>query len=425
MTALLAATGRTFSSLRTSRNYRLYFTGQVVTLCGGTWMQDTALPWLILQITNSPTQVGLLVFCRYIPFTIFGLFAGALADRFDNRRSLRATQFASAVVAGALAVSTFTTTRPWIFFVLAALGGVAAVFENSSRNALIFQLVGREQLSNAVALGTGLANAARVAGPAIAGVVIATLGSGWCFAINACAFVVGAMLLSRVHDLIPLDRSETQRKTIAAIREGLAHTARTRRVKVILVLIAAISVAGFNFRVLLPILADKTLDVGSEGLGMLWALFGAGALGGALMAAATGRGSVRRLIAGSGLFSLALLALAPMKTTVGAGILLFAIGVSFTVLNAHGQMIIQLGTPDRLRGRVISLYTFAFAGLAPIGGLLAGWLAGVGGTVLAFGVAGIVGLGATVFAGDRLHKIRITPRSEPLEVAARLPDPVD
>jgi len=187
--ALLALNSRTFSSLRKHRNYRLFFSGQLVSV-SGTWMQDTALPWLVLQLTHSPVYVGLLIFARYAPFMAFGLFSGALADRFDNRRVVIVTQASSMVVAAGLAVLAFSgVDQVWPYFVLAFLGGSALVFDAPNRHALTFQLVGRDELPNAVALNSSLFNAGRVVGPAIGGVLIAAFGVSWCFAINAVTFL--------------------------------------------------------------------------------------------------------------------------------------------------------------------------------------------------------------------------------------------
>jgi len=234
--ALLAFPARIFASLRKHRNYRLYFAGQVVSLTG-TWMQDTALPWLIVERTHSPVAVGLLLFCRYVPFTLFGLFAGLLADRFDNRRFLMLTQASSLVVAAALAAVTLAGEPPLaVFYVLAFLGGAAVVFDAPSRHALTVQLVGRNELPNAVALNSSLFNAARVVGPAAAGVIIAAAGAGICFVIDAASFlaVLTALALMRPAELYPLDRGEAPPRGVAAIREGIAYVARDERLRLII-----------------------------------------------------------------------------------------------------------------------------------------------------------------------------------------------
>ena len=406
--ALLALNSRTFASLRHHRNYRLFFSGQLISVTG-TWMQDTALPWLILGLTHSPVDVGLLVFARYAPFMLFGLFSGALADRFDNRRVVIVTQASSMLVAIGLAGLAFAgVSDVGPYFALAFLGGAALVFDAPNRHALTFQLVGRDELPNAVALNSSLFNAGRVVGPAVGGVLIAAVGAGWCFAINAATFlaVLAGLLLMRRSELYPLDRSTAATKTTAAVREGLAYAWRSLDVRLVLLVTTVISVAGFNFRVLLPVLASTTLHSGAEVFGILFACFGAGALFGALAAAAMSRASWRALILGSAGFSAAMLVLAPVRSVPLAGALLLVIGFCFSTWSANSQSILQLTAPDRLRGRVLGLYLFVFAGLSPLGGLLAGWLATVGGTELAFAVAGAAGLAAAALVVARRREIR-------------------
>jgi MFS family permease len=418
--ALLALNSRTFSSLRRHRNYRLFFTGQIISTTGS-WMQDTALPWLILGLTGSPIYVGALVFARYAPFLVFGLFSGVAADRFDNRRVVIATQTVSMFVAAGLAVLAFAgVSETWPFFVLAFLGGAALVCDAPNRHAMTYQLVGRGELANAVALNSSLFNAGRVVGPAIGGVLIAAVGPGWCFAINAGSFlaVLAALLAMRVSELFPVERSSMEQRTGAAIREGLSYAWRTPAVLTVLVVVTVVSMTGFNFRVLLPVLASDTLHAGAAVFGVLFACFGAGALLGALGAAAMSRASWRALVLGAAGFSGAMLLLAPVGNEALAGALLVVIGFCFSTWTANSQSILQLTAPDRLRGRVLGLYLFAFAGLTPIGGLLAGWLAEVGGTELAFGVAGVCGLAATAFAAARLRTVRPPRRRAPVVAVA-------
>jgi MFS family permease len=397
--ALLALNERTFASLRKHRNYRLFFAGQVISLCG-TWMQNIALAWFVVELTHSPVAVGFLAFCRFVPFTVFGLFSGVVADRFDNRRLVMGTQAASMLVSIALAALAFSgAATVWEAYLLAALGGTALVFDAPGRHALTFQMVGRDELPNAVALNASLFNGARVIGPALGGVVIATVGVGTCFAINAVSFlaVLGGLLLMRPDELLPVERGE--RPTfLGGIREGLRYARRSPQVRLVLAMTTVVSTVGFNFHVLVPVLASDTLHAGPEVFGILSACFGAGALAGALISAAIGRASWKALVAGTAGFSIALLALAPQRTVAAAAVLLFLTGVSFIVWTSNSQSILQLSAPDHLRGRVLSLYLFAFAGLAPLGSLLAGWLSDVGGTELAFVVAGITGLTMTALA---------------------------
>ena len=395
--AILATGARTFRSLRKHRNYRLFFAGQLVSVVG-TWMQNIALAWFVVELTRSPLAVGALAFCRFVPFTVLGLFAGVVADRLDVRRLVIGTQLASMLVSIALATLAFSgAAEVWHAYVLAALGGTALVFDAPGRHALTFQMVGREELPNAVALNATLFNTSRVVGPAVAGVIIAGVGVAACFAINAVSFlaVLTSLLRMREGELFPLDRPEEKPKVVAGIREGLAYARRSPAVRLVLAMALVVSTLGFNFHVMVPVLASDTLHAGPKAFGVLSASFGGGALVGALLSASLGRASWKALLAGTGGFSVALLALAPQGTVVAAAALLFVTGVSFTLWTSNSQSILQLTAPDRLRGRVVSIYLFVFAGFAPLGGLLAGWLAHTGGTALAFLVAGVAGLAMT------------------------------
>jgi MFS family permease len=407
--ALLAVPRRTFASVRKHRNYRLFFSGQVVSLVG-TWMQNIALAWYVIDLTHSPVAVGFLAFCRFAPFTIFGLISGVVADRLDNRRLVMTTQTASMIVAAALTALAFSGAEVvWLAYLLAAAAGTALVFDAPGRQALTFQMVGRDELPNAVALNASMFNASRVVGPAAAGVIIAAFGVGVCFAVNTVSFlaVLTGLALMRVDELVPLDRPERHPPWIKSIREGLGYARRSPRVRLVLMMTTVVSTVGFNFHVLVPVLAADTLDAGPRTFGILSAAFGGGALTGALLSASLGRASWRALLAGVGGFSIALLALAPLHTVVACAVLLYVVGVCFTLWTANSQTLLQLTAPDHLRGRVVSLYLFAFAGLAPLGGLLAGWLSEVGGTQLAFGVAGLTGLLMTLTAVREIYGRRV------------------
>lgn len=329
MTRLLNA--RTFTSLRRHRNYRLYFVGQVISL-SGTWMQQIALAWLVLRVTHSPVAVGLLAFLRFAPFTVFSLPAGVLADRFDNRRTMMVTQAVSMAISGALALLVLSgQTHLWAVYLLALLGGTAAVFDAPNRHALTFQLVGRDELPNAVALNASLFNASRVVGPAIGGLVIAAAGVGVCFALNAVSFlaVLAALALMRRRELFPLERRERP-QLLKGMRHGLGYVRRSPAIRLVMLMTMVVSTVGFNFHVLVPVLASKTLHVGAEVFGALGAAFGLGALAGALLAATFAKASWKALVLGSAGFSATLIALAPVSTVWPAAILLFLTGVFFT-----------------------------------------------------------------------------------------------
>lgn len=403
-TLALALRTRTFRSLDAHRNYRIYFMGQVVSLAG-TWMQNIALAWLVLELSGSPLAVGGLAFARFLPFTVFGLVAGVLADRVDSRRLVMATQAAAMAVSVALAAVTLsgTATLP-IVYVLAALGGIALAFDAPGRQSLTFQLVGRSELPNAVALNTGLFNGSRIIGPAIAGVLIATAGTGACFVLNAVSFlaVLTALALIREDELHSVERDPSA-KIVSGLRRAAGFIRRDPQLRALFAVVTVVSTVGFNFHVLVPLLAAETLHVGPEGLGLLSASFGVGALVGALVAASFHVASWRVFCIGAGGFGVLALALAPVQSPLLAGGILFAIGITFTLFTANANALVQLGAPDQLRGRLIGIYLFAFVGLAPVGGLLAGWLAEIGGTQLAFSVAGVTSL-VTVAAARTLRR---------------------
>jgi predicted MFS family arabinose efflux permease len=402
--------GRTFASLRNSRNYRLYFYGQSVSLAG-TWMQDAALPWLVLQETGSAFDVGVLIFCRFMPTLVLGLYSGVLADRFDNRRLLIATQFVSMAVASALAVMALGGWTPVpAIFALATLGGTALAFEGPNRHALTYQLVGPESLANAVSLNSSLFNAGRAVGPAAGGATIALAGVGWCFVFNALSFlaILVALLLMHTTELYPVKRSSRGTRALAAVREGLAFVRRSPPALAVIGLMLVGSVVGFNFRVLVPVLAEQTLHAGAGTFGALYACFGIGALAGALASASIGRASARAFLVGSFTLNGAVLAIAPVRSTLLAAVLLLIAGGGFSTWVSMGQSILQLSSPDQLRGRVISLYLLVFGGLQPLGALLAGWLTEAGGTGLAYALSGGLGLAGTAFAAMRLRGVVVT-----------------
>jgi MFS family permease len=403
--ALARVNRRVFSSLWKHRNYRLFFFGQVVST-SGTWMQNVAAAWLVLELTGSPIAVGILALCKFLPFTLFSPFAGVLVDRMNPRRTVLAMQSILMVTAATLAATTLAgVVTAGQVYTLVAIGGAALVVDAPARQALTFQMVGASELPNAVALNSSVVNSARVVGPAVGGLVIAAAGVGFCFALNAVSFVavfVG-LLLVRARELVPLERGEELPRVFAGVRESLAYVRRTPLTAVVLGTVLVVSTFSFNFNVLLPVLAKETLGAGPDVFGVIAASFGAGALTGALLSASLGRASPTVLLTGTAGFGLAELLLAPQRSVVAAAILLFATGLSFSLWTSNANSTLQLTAPDRLRGRVISLYYFAFMGSGPVAGLLAGWLAEVGGTQLAFSVAGAAALAATAVAALALR----------------------
>jgi MFS family permease len=414
--ALARLESRTFASFR-YRNYRLFFGGQAISQTGS-WMQRIALGWFVYQLTHSAFAVGVMAFAQFVPYMVFGLFAGVVTDRVDARRTVIATQVAQLVSASALAwIALGGFAEAWMLYVIALVNGTVLVLDVPSRQQLTYRMVGRDVLPNAIALNSSLFNASRIFGPAVAGTVYGFTGPGVCFLINAISFL--AVLLSlfamRVRDFFPLEEFERP-SILAGTREGLAFARRQPRMVVLLTLTLVLSTFCFNFNVTLPVLAARTLHTDAEVYGVLSALFGGGALVGSLLAASLGRASAKVMLAGALVFTGAELLLAPVRTPITAGILLFLVGVGFTAWSANSNAMVQLQAPDRLRGRIIGLYFFAFNGTGAVAGLFAGWLCSTGGTELAFVVAGVVGIAGTVGAGFQLLRRR-PPRLELRPVA--------
>jgi MFS family permease len=331
---------------------------------------------------------------------------------------MMATQIASLSVASGLATVTFLHGPTELVFVLAALGGTAVVFDNPNRQALTYRLVGRAELPNAVALNSSIFNAGRIIGPALGGVVIAAAGVGVCFVVNAASFlaVLLALALMRAKELYPIDRGGVRPRGFGAIQDGLRYVWGQRSLRLIIASTAVVGLVGFNVRVLIPVLTDKTLHAGPHTLGVLFACFGTGALTGALITASAERPRWRRSLAGLGGLGVFLLALALPQSVWSAGPLLVLVGISFTFFSATSQAMLQLTAPDALRGRVVSLYLLVFGGLQPVGSLLSGWLAAVGGTSLAFLVAGACLTAAAAYDVVRLRSLKERePRGRPTE----------
>ena len=387
------------------RNYRLFFAGQAVSQTGS-WMQRIALGWFVLQLTHSPFAVGLMAVAQFLPFTLLGLFGGVLVDRLDARRTVIGTQVAQLATAIALAcIALAHIAQPWMLYTIAFLNGLVLVLDVPSRQQLTYRMVGRDELPNAIALNSSLFNASRIFGPASAGVVYGFAGAGVCFLVNAASFfaVLVSLLALRTREFFALEDFERP-AILRGTLEGLAYVRRQPRMMLVVGLTLVIATFSFNFNVTLPVLAYSTLHSTAAVYGLLSALFGAGALVGALTAASLGRASAKVMIAGSLVFTGAELLLAPVHSPILAGALLFLTGAGFTAWSANANASMQLAAPDRLRGRIIAIYFYAFNGTGPAAGLLAGWLCARGGTQLAFVVAGVVGLAGTAAAAVRLRR---------------------
>ena len=412
---------RTFSSFR-YRNYRLFFTGQLISQTGS-WMQRIALGWFVLELThNDAFSVGVMAFAQFLPYTIFGLFAGVITDRLDARRLVITTQLLQTVCAAVLTWVAFGGfAQPWMLYVIAFVNGTVLVLDVPSRQQLTYRMVGRDTLPNAIALNSSLFNASRIFGPSVAGILLGFAGVGVCFLVNAISFL--AVLLSlfamRTRDFFPFEQFDRPR-FFAGTREGLAYVRRQPRMLTVLALTVVLSTFAFNFNVTLPVLAKVTLHGHGTVYGFLSAVFGAGALAGALIAASRARASTRVMVIGALVFTGAETLLALAANEYAAGLLLFLVGTGFTAWSANSNASVQLAAPDRLRGRIIGIYFYAFNGTGPVAGLFAGWLCARGGTELAFAVAGVAGIAGTVAAAAALRKrppIQVPRRTESAQAA--------
>jgi MFS family permease len=418
VTLLRVAGHRTFASLRRHYNYRLFFAGQLTSVCG-TWMQNIALAWLVVQLAPHSKGLALATFsiARFGPFMVLGLFAGIVTDRYDNRRVVMVTQTVQMIFAAVLAVFALTGHSSLAEVnVIAFLTGIAIVFDTPSRQSLTFQMVGRDELPNAVALNSSLFNAARIFGPALAGVIIAAVGVGWCFTINAFSFlaVLAGLLAMRVSELVPL--ADRRRPTVfRGTREGFAYVRRNRTILIVIAMMVVFASISFNFNILLPVLAKQTLHGSPITFGLISACFGAGALLGALASAAVSKTTWRVMLAGALGFGICELLIAPLTSVWAVGALLFACGVFFTSYTSNSNARIQLESPDYIRGRVLGLYYYAWNGLAPLGSLLVGFLVDRGGTSLAFTVAGGSAIAVTVFGAAAIRRPQRPLRTVPLK----------
>jgi MFS family permease len=363
---------RTFSALQIP-NYRLYFTGQSVSLIG-TWMQITAQAWLVLRLTHSSTDLGIVVALQALPVLLLAPYGGVIADRVDKRRLMVVLQTCMGLQALALGLLVLLgAVRFWEVCALAAVLGLNNTFENPSRQAFIREMVGRKELRNAVTLNSVMNNAARAIGPAIAGVLIATVGNGICFVLNAASF--GAVVTSLVvMDRAALRPGTPEPRAKGQLREGIAYAAHTTEIAVPLVMMTLVGMLAYEFSVSLPFFATRTFHGGSEAYGFMTAAMGIGAVMGGLFTAARGRTGLRPMILACTGFGLAIgfTALAPALWFALLGLLFVGWGsVSFVSV---GNSTIQLSSARAMRGRVLSLWQLAFQGTTPIGGPIIGWV---------------------------------------------------
>lgn len=392
----------TFASLAV-RNYRLYFLGMLVSSCG-TWMQSVAQGWLVLRLTGSGTAVGLVIAMQFVPTLLGGMWGGLVADRFDKRRTLLASQAAMALVAAALATVTLTgVVTLWMVFAAAFLTGCATVVDTPTRQAFVSELVGPERLANAVALNSAMFNAARVVGPAIAGGVILAAGTGACFAFNAVSYVAVIAGLTQMRK-DELYRGAPAAKAKGQVREGLRYVASTPALRSTLLLVAIVGTFALNFTVLLPLLARFTFDAGPGTLGLLTSTMGLGSLAGALTAAARGKPSARLLAGAAGTLGLAMTGIAVAPTLPIAVAFLAVAGASAITFLATANSLLQLTSSADMRGRVMALYALVFLGSTPIGGPIVGAVAQRFDPRWGFAVGAMAALAAALGSLRRLRR---------------------
>ena len=398
MTRVVRAGRVTFASLSVP-NYRRYYAGQSISLIG-TWMQMTAQAWLVWSLTHSSTWLGVIIALQTLPVLLLGPYGGVIADRVDKRKLMVALQSAMGVQALALGLLTVTgAVTLWEIGALAALLGLNNAFENPARQSFMLELVGPEHLRNAVTLNSVLVNVARAIGPAVAGILIATVGDGVCFLINAGSFV------AVVASLITMDKTALSPVTPAPrargqLREGLRYVRHTPQLAVPLLMMGVAGCLTYEFQVTLPVMADRALDVGAAGFGFMTASMGVGAVFGGLLVAARGRTGLRPLVIASFGFGAAM-TLATFAPSLGVAVVALALaGAGSISFMATGNSTLQLNSEPEMRGRVMSLWFVAFQGSTPIGGPLVGWIMAVIGPRAGLGLGAltliVVGLGGLV-----------------------------
>lgn len=387
----------TFRALR-HRNFQLFFAGQFVSLTG-TWMQSVAQSWLVYRLTGSVVLLGMIGFASQIPVFLLAPIGGLIADRYNRHHILLVTQSFAMLMAFILAFLTLTgAVQIWHLFVIAACLGTANAFDIPARQAFAVDMVGRDDLINAIALNSSMFNGARIVGPAIAGVLVAWVGEGWCFFANAASYiaVLAGLLMMKI---TPVTR-HSDGSALARIAEGFGYVAKTKPVRALLLLLGLVSLMGGPYAVLMPIFADQYLGGGSATLGFLMGSSGAGALLAALVLAYRKQifGLGRWVAFACGGLGIALVTFSFSRTFWLSALLLVPVGFSMMTQMSSSNTLIQAMIPDELRGRVMSVYSMMFMGLAPVGALLAGTLAGIIGAPETIALGGAACLaGAAVF----------------------------
>jgi MFS family permease len=357
------------------RNYRLFFFGQLISLVG-TWMQSVAQQWLVYRLTHSPALLGWVGFAGQIPVFFLATFGGVLADRRNRLHIIVGTQSTSMLLAFILAALTLTRhVQIWHIFVLATLLGIVNAVDIPTRQTFVADMVPRDDLPNAIALNSSIVNGARIVGPAIAGLVVASIGEGWCFFANAVSYlaVIAGLLMMNVK-YMPVAKTTS---AFSHIIEGYRYVAATAPVRVLLVLLGIVSLVAMPYTILMPVFADEILHGGASALGMLMGSSGLGALTGALILAKRQqlRGLGRWVAAATCAFGVSLILFSQSRNFWLSMLFMYPAGLFLMTQMAASNTLIQSMVPDRLRGRVMAVYSMMFMGMAPLGALLAGSLA--------------------------------------------------
>jgi MFS family permease len=385
----------TFRALR-HRNFRLFFVGQFISLTG-TWMQSVAQSWLVYRLTGSVVLLGMIGFASQIPVFLLTPIGGTAADRYNRHRILLVTQSIAMVLAFILAFLTLTDRiEIWHLFVIASGFGLANAFDIPARQAFAVDMVGKEDLINAIALNSSMFNGARIVGPAIAGLLVAAVGEAWCFFGNAVSYiaVLSGLLMMRI---TPVLRQPTG-SPLANIAEGFGYVIRTKPVLALLLLLGLVSLMGMPYSVLMPIFAEEILRGDSSTLGFLMGASGTGALAAALVLASRKHvfGLGRWVMLACGGFGISLILFSFSRSFWLSALLLVPVGFAMMTQMSSSNTLIQAMIPDELRGRVMAVYSMMFMGMAPLGSLLAGTLAGIIGAPETVALGGIVCVVAAV-----------------------------
>ncbi len=411
MTSPAAALARTFSSLKV-RNYRIFFIGQSISLTG-TWIQRVAQAWLVLDLTGSGTAVGLVTALQFVPLLVLAPLGGVIADRVNKRKMLMVTQSMAALSGATLGAVVLTgVVELWMVYLLAFALGVAGSIDNPTRQTFVLDMVGRDQLTNALALNSSLINAARIVGPAIAGVLIITIGIGWCFVLNAVSYlaVIVALNLMRVEDL---DSAPIQPRKAGQLREGFRYVRSTPAVLTPILMMAVAGTFAYEYQVVLPLLARFTFDGDAQTYAIMTSAMGVGAVAGGLYTASRQTRPAVTLARIAGLLGViqVLAALAPnLVMSLVTLVVLGAVGVSFIAL---GNSTLQLTAAPEMRGRVMGLWAVAFLGTTPFGAPIMGWIGEHVGPRWALGLGGLSVLLAAAFSVRSLSRVDLAAATVP------------